>query len=256
LELLDRFSSDLRRGVSDDSAYQLASEQGTIVYYLPFEEINRDARLVLVGITPGPTQMSRARMVAGAALRDSSSHPQVLRAAKKAAAFDGMRPRINEMLDHFQIPQRLSLGSSRALWNENFDYFQPTSIIPNAAFRHGKYFNGPFEYVLSIGALRNEFENGFIRSIRELRTDATFVAMGPVVETALKWCIAHGALREEQYLGYLPHPSGSAGSQFDYFMKKKRADELSPKDPVRHRAASLDDAYESMKRNVDHRLPR
>ena len=39
------------------------------VYYAPFEYVNPEARIVLVGITPGPTQMVNANKEARLALQ-------------------------------------------------------------------------------------------------------------------------------------------------------------------------------------------
>jgi len=253
--LLDRFSTHLRAGASRKDVYLLGSEKDKEVFYVPFEELNRKARLVLVGITPGPTQMDTAYRVAGTALNNAFPSALVLRKAKQAAAFDGMRPRINDMLDHFEIPKRLGLGSAGSLWGSNFDLFQPTSIVPNAAFKSGKYFNGPFRDVLTTTIFRREFEDGFVASLAQLSDKPFFVAMGPVVDEAIKWCIANGTVRPDQYLGYLPHPSGNAGSQFSYFMRQKSLEQLKPRDPVRHRAVDLDAAYVSMANRVQQLLP-
>jgi hypothetical protein len=252
--LLDRFSPQLRVSPPNSRAFLLGSEMGRELFYIPFEEVNHQAKLVLVGITPVPTQMEVAYRAAGEALGSGYPHSVVLRKAKQLAAFDGMRPRINEMLDHFQIPQRLGLGNAASLWGSKFDLFQPTSIIPNAAFKSGKYFNGPFSDVLAARLFRDEFESGFVASLAQLSNSPFFVAMGPVVNAAIQWCIAAGKIDQEQYLGYLPHPSGNAGSQFSYFMRQKTLDQLKPKDPVRHRAADLDAAYERMSTRVQ-KLP-
>lgn len=107
---------------------------------------------------------------------------------------------------------------------------------------------------MSTGIFRRDFENGFVASLARFSAVPFFVAMGPVVDEALKWCVSNGALKPARYLGYLPHPSGNAGSQFSYFMRKKSLDQLNPKDPVRHRAADLDAAYFLMASNVRQHL--
>ena len=252
---LERFSGHLKNGTSNKNAFLLGAEKDTKVFYVPFEQINHQAKLVLVGITPGPTQMDASYRIAGTALRSALPAEIVLRKAKQAAAFDGMRPRINEMLDHFQIPRKLGLGSATSLWGSNFDSFHPTSIVPNAAFKADKYFNGPFKEVITNSLLRREFEDGFVASLTKFTGMPFFVAMGPVVDEAIKWCIARGMIAPNQYLGYLPHPSGNAGSQFSYFMRQKSLDQLKPKDPVRYRVADLDAAYALMAKNVQNQLP-
>lgn len=57
--LFERFAPVLRGPVLPDVRDErlLIDAQGAIkIYYAPFEYINRQARVVLVGITPGPTR--------------------------------------------------------------------------------------------------------------------------------------------------------------------------------------------------------
>jgi hypothetical protein len=98
--------------------------------------------------------------------------------------------------------------------------------------------------------LRHQFEKVFIPSIEGLSKQAFYVAMGPVVDEALRWCVSRGVIEERQLLGCFPHASGSSGSQFSYFMRKKTLQDLKPKDPVRHRVRDLDAAYERILSNV------
>lgn len=247
--LLERFKPALRSSSSNDS-FLLGTDQGYKVFYVPFELTNPSARLALVGITPGPTQMLKAYAAARAALQTRATDEEVLRSSKKAAAFAGMRDRINEMLDHFEVPKRLGLANAESLWSTNFHYFQPTSIVPNAAFKGDDYFNGPFSSVLAVPLLRQQFEKVFVPSIERLGKSVAYIAMGPVVDEALQWCVSRGVLDSKQLLGYFPHPSGSSGSQFSYFMRKKPLHELKPQDPVRHRVRDLDAAYERLTINA------
>ncbi len=65
----------------------LIDEQAAIkIYYAPFEYINRAARIVLVGITPGPTQMVNANNEARRSLMSGKSSQDTMRAAKDTAA--------------------------------------------------------------------------------------------------------------------------------------------------------------------------
>jgi len=172
-----------------------------------------------------------------------------LREIKQSCGFVGvMRERIFEMLDHFGIPQCVGVETAASLWSS--DLVHATSIIPNAAFKKGKGFNGPFSDVLKVDLLRREFEDGFIPSIAGIRKDALYIGMGPVVDEALSWCASRGVLTSQQILGWFPHPSGQSGSQFPYFMRRKRLADLKPHDPVRSRAHKLDAAYERIAANV------
>jgi len=248
--LLERFRPTLLSGAYSNRDFLLGTERGYNVYYIPFELINKAARLALVGITPGPTQMAEAYASAQRTVRANASDQNVLLEAKRTAAFAGMRDRINEMLDHFAIPQHLGIPNAASLWTSDFPYFQPTSIVPNAAFKGETYFNGPFSAVLDVPLLRHQYEKVFIPSIESLSKQTVYVAMGPVVDEALRWCVSRGVIEERQLLGYFPHASGSSGSQFSYFMRRKKLEDLKPKDPVRHRVRDLDAAYERILTNV------
>ena len=169
---------------------------------------------------------------------------------KQLCAFAGMREKINEMLDHFKIPRYLGIDSATHLWGSDFQHFQSTSIIPNAAFKGQVYFNGPFSAVLNIPLLRHQFENVFIPSIEKLSDRTIYMAMRPVVDEALRWCASRSIIKERQLIGYLPHASGSSGSQFAYFLRKKQLHDLKTADPVRHRVRNLDAAYERITSNI------
>jgi hypothetical protein len=238
------------RSSGDNAAFILGTENGYTLHYVPFEYVNAEARLVLVGITPGAEQMKCAYATARRLLSSLGSTAEILREIKRSCAFSGMRDKINEMLEHFGIPACVGAASAAVLWTSEFGIFHPTSIVPNAAFRNGAYFNGPFSAVLGSPLLRSQFETVFVHSIERINKNALYIGMGPVVDEALGWCAARGVLAKHQILGYFPHASGASGSQFAYFMRRKRLADLKPKDPVRHRARDLDAAYERIVGNL------
>jgi hypothetical protein len=253
-QLFEQFKVALRSS-STESAFLLGKEKEYAVFYVPFEYVNCDARLVLVGITPGPKQRKCSYDVAQRLLSNPAPDADILREIKRSCAFVGMRDRINDMLDHFGIPRCVGVASASLLWDSGFKHFSPTSIVPNATFKGEKYFNGPFSAVLETALLRGQFEEVFIPSIRNLSKEALYIGMGPVVDEALRWCASRGILSDRQILGYLPHASGSSGSQFSYFMRKKRLSDLKSSDPVRHRARDLDAAYEKLRLNLEALFP-
>jgi hypothetical protein len=254
-EQFKRFKSALRSTGPEDRFLLAPSENGFDVYYVPFEHVNLAAKLVLVGITPGPTQMSCAYAAARRLLATPNSDSEILQGIKRCCAFAGMRNRINEALDHFGIPRLLGVDSAELFWHSHFTQLFPTSIVPNAAFRNGKYFAGPFQAVLNTPLLRRQFEDVFIPSICELNRQALFLGLGPVVDEGLGWCASRSLIEERQILGYLPHVSGNSGSQFAYFLRKKRLSDLHPKDPVRHRIHDLDAAYARINSNLASLFP-
>src|SRR5690242_13492735 len=68
----------------------LMDESGDVkIYYAPFEYLNPTARVVLVGITPGPTQMENANNEARRAFLAGMAPSEVLRSAKSVGGFSG-----------------------------------------------------------------------------------------------------------------------------------------------------------------------
>jgi hypothetical protein len=82
------------------------------VFYSPFEHINLEPQVVLVGITPGKSQSFRALRVAQACLRRGASYDETLITAKLDASFGGdMRDPLIRVLDTLQLQHRLGLSS-------------------------------------------------------------------------------------------------------------------------------------------------
>ncbi|WP_341325816.1 hypothetical protein [Methylotuvimicrobium sp. KM2] len=73
-QFFEKFSSVLTSSnppVVRDPRLLMEENEGIKIYYAPFEYLNPEARIVLVGITPGPTQMVNANNEAIFSLRYS-----------------------------------------------------------------------------------------------------------------------------------------------------------------------------------------
>jgi hypothetical protein len=82
------------------------------VRYIPFDPLPApDARIALVGITPGQTQLRLAIAAARDALSRGLDDDEVIRRAKSAAAFGGpMRANLIWMLDRVGLPGALGIA--------------------------------------------------------------------------------------------------------------------------------------------------
>lgn len=82
--------------------------------YIPFDPLPApDARVVLVGITPGQTQLRLAIAAARQALSRGLDDDEVIRRAKSAAAFGGAtRANLIWMLDRVGLPGALGIAST------------------------------------------------------------------------------------------------------------------------------------------------
>jgi hypothetical protein len=256
--LLNRFSPALRMLPADTAAHPsllLGADDKYNLYYIPFEYANLKAKLVLVGITPGPNQMKLAYEVARRELESAHSVDRVLREVKRAAAFGGtMRGNLVKMLNHFGFNRLLDIEDAASLWDDKTDLVQTTSVVLFAAFtRQGKMFNGSFEEVTSSPLLFECFQEWFVEEVKQLPENAMYVAMGPTPLDALRWCVKHGALRADQIMGSFAHPSPSGGSAVSYYLRERKLGDLNPKDPVRYRTEWLNKAYDEMKIAVQSR---
>lgn len=249
---LDRFRDVLvARGAaaaqSDET--RLAHDHRDSLYYVPFENVNTKACLVLVGITPGPNQIEEAYAAIQSRLRGGLSDEIALRKTKEAGAFSGsaMRPNLIRMLDALGFPAMLDIPSSSTLWGKAADKLHATSVVPHAAFRRGKPFAGSFLDILGSPIFRRSFEEDFVPSLASLPRSARFVALGPTPLDALDWCVEQGHLNEEQVMGALAHPSSNGGSQVKVYLGELSEDALSSRDPVRHRLDWLTTASRRMR---------
>src|SRR5262249_48270357 len=97
-----------RRLTKDDllAAQLLLHQEGRLeIYYAPFDYVNADAKVVLIGITPGWQQIEIAYRAAQQGLADGDTPDQICQRAKVKASFAGtMRGNLIAMLDELGLP--------------------------------------------------------------------------------------------------------------------------------------------------------
>jgi hypothetical protein len=253
---LDRFRDLLRsRGeaAAQSPETSLARRGRDELFYTPFEHVNPNARLAMVGITPGPEQLKLAYRTFGSRLKVGQADEEIRLEAKKQAAFGGpsMRPNLLKMMRHFGLASILGIKDEEQLWGTRADLFHATSVIPHAAFRNGKMFAGSFYDVLRSDVFREGFERDFVSSLSRMSDRTLYIGLGPTPLAALDWCAKEGLIRGEQVLGAFAHPSTSGGSQVDVYLGQKSPGDLSARDPVRRRLEFLLPAYGRMKAATD-----
>jgi hypothetical protein len=227
----------------------LGSEGRYSLEYMPFDHVNTDAKLVIVGITPGPTQRDDAydetRKLLGRGLPDE----EIVRGVKKYAAFGGpsMRPNLERMIDALGIMALLGGGRAAELWQGRAHLLHATSVVPHAAFVGRKPFAGSFEEIQRIGLLRRCFERDFLPTLSRLRRDVHYVGLGPTPAAALSFAADNGIIDASRILGWLAHPSSQGGSQVSVYLGEKTIDDLNERDPVRSRASALAAAAEGLR---------
>lgn len=215
------------------------------VCYAPFEYVNDAARVVIVGITPGRTQMLNALREAQRQTQLGANDAAVLRAAKSTGAFSGpMRPNLTDMLNAIGIHDWLGISSCDALFGKSAHLVQTTSVLRNPVFVNNDNYNGT-PGIMRHPILRTQVINGFAIDAASL-PNAVFVPLGDKVADALNWLAAEGHIAHDRLLNGLPHPSGANAERIAYFLGRKAREQLS----IKTSASKIDEIRRTLQRRV------
>ena len=221
-------SAELQGSASLNEKLRIAQDGPVEVCYAPFEYINQKARIVIVGITPGRTQMVNALRECRHQLDAGADDQQVLKAAKQTGAFSGaMRPNLVALLNHVGLQHWLRLSSCEALFGEASELVQTTSVLRNPVFVDGDNYNGTPNMVTH-PLLKKQLIDGFGQDATAL-PDAVFIPLGDKVTMALHFLADCGLISKERILDGLPHPSGANAERIAYFLGNKERSALSRK---------------------------
>lgn len=173
-----------------------------------FEYQNTKAKVVIVGITPGNSQLKGDRE--GLDLRE----------IKRKNAFAGsMRPNLVNMLDYIGVNRLLGIESCRSLWEEDFDKVDMTSLLKKATYKIRGSRKEMFKDTKDIDRileLRNEFEEGFVKDCEQYNNARLFVACGQGVYDELMKLKKRGVITAPVVA--IAHPSGNNGVRVLYYM--------------------------------------
>ncbi len=185
--LFSRFKAVIRDQKYTDIDDQLLLDRvGSLsVYYAPFDYTNDKARVVVVGVTPGKTQMLNALNEARRLLNLGLPDDDIKRQVKKAASFSGsLRPNLVAMLDHIGVHKWLGIGGCSQLFDQGSGLLQSTSLLRFPVFVNGTNYNGAPNPV-SHPLLRKYLVDHFGRECTVLK-NAVFVPLGDKVTEAVR----------------------------------------------------------------------
>lgn len=221
--------------------FLLGQDDALAAHYIPFDAVNRAAKVVLVGITPGFTQWKNAMQEAQQQLRAGASPEAALLAAKNTGAFSGaMRPNLINLLDAIGLPRWLGISSCAALFGAQASLVQTTSILRHPIFVNGENYNGT-PNMIRTSFLQQQILEHFAREAAQLE-NPVYIPLGPKVSEGLRWLAGQGVLKADQILDGLPHPSGANAERIAYFLGRKDKGVLSAKT----NAAQLDAARDAL----------
>lgn len=227
---LDRFLLAVRSysGNALDPRLLIGASDNLSCYYAPIDWKNRNAKVMLVGITPGLTQAENALAAAKAQLTTGASLVDALAAANRTAAFSGsMRPNLIALMDHIGLNRWLGVSSCSALFTSHPELLQSASVLPYPVYCDGKNYNGSPDPTRT-PFLTNLIEEHLLPFLQG-SPDAILVPLGPVPTRVLTWLVSRQLVDPGRVLNGLPHPSGANAERIAYFLGRKARSALSVK---------------------------
>ena len=198
-------------------------------YYIPFDMVNKNAKVVLVGITPGKTQWINAIHAAKDAMAQGASDEEVLTQSKNSGAFSRiLRSNLVKLLDHAGLNKKLGINTTAGFFEKESELVHMTSLLRNPIFINGENYSGSSPKMLKNDFLLAQIESYFLEEVK-LLPDAIYIPLGQSVSDVLYHLAAKGILKSEQILNGFPHPSGANAERIKYFVGEKPAESLSAK---------------------------
>lgn len=198
------------------------------VAYAPFDHVNCNADIVIVGITPGRQQMRNALLEAHRILKAGGCDSDAMVGAKVFASFSGpMRSNLVSLLDGIGINKVLGLASTATLWGKDSGRVQFTSALRYPVFIDGANYSGT-PAIASTPVLTDQLQRWFLPEMASL-PNAIFVPLGPQIGEVLGRSAATAGVDSNRVLSGLPHPSGANAERIAYFLGRKERAALSLK---------------------------
>ena len=207
------------------SSFHMASEKDLTMYYSPHNDyINRKAIIILVGITPGWSQMKTAFETFIAATKEKNeSLAETLPLTKQKASFAGtMRENLINMLDESGLHSMLGLASTAALFHEKRQLLHTTSLIKYPVFYKEKNYTGHQPSLKGSKLLSHYVYSIFPDELQEVSPSSLIIPLGKKVEEIL-YELALAKKIKQPFLTGFPHPSGANGHRLKQFAAEKQA---------------------------------
>ena len=198
--------------------FLLGREGRLEAFYAPLHGVTANARIVIVGLTPGLSQMLLAFRVARTLLAEGWRPPEIFGEIRRQMAFAGsMRSNLIEMLDRIGVAERLELPSTAALFECASGQLYSTSALRYPVLRERRNYSGSPKVENS--QLLTEMTTSNLPQELEQLPDALIVPLGRAVEGVLAYLGLDGSRR---MLRGFPHPSGGNGHRVSQFKLEYR----------------------------------
>lgn len=219
------YEHKLRSLPADATAYEvtgdgflLAHEGDLEVFYAPMHGLTPDAQIVIIGLTPGRSQMFAAFREIRKLLHEGSRPPQLFREVRRRIAFGGaMRTNLVQMLDQIGVADRLGLDTCADLFGSASHLLHSTSALRYPVFFKGNNYRGSPK-IRSSKLLSYIVKTNLPHELQRF-PNALIVPLGKAVEEGLNVAGIGEPLR---ILKGFPHPSGANGHRDKQFKSEFR----------------------------------
>ncbi|MEJ7787212.1 MAG: hypothetical protein WKF96_20620 [Solirubrobacteraceae bacterium] len=210
---------DARRG-----ELELYRDDKLSIYYAPFDFVNHDARIAVVGVTPGPTQILESLTTVRDTLKSGGGEEAALRRVKQRASFKGMRHDLSRWMDQIGLAAHAGVETCATLFDDP-GLFHTTSAIRYPTFsrkRDGSWvrYSGTTPDILGHPELVDTVEQTLLPELLALPS-ALIVPLGKA-NRAVAHLVEQGKLERERCIVGLPHPSPASPNREQYFQRAKR----------------------------------
>ena len=205
--------------------FLLDKENNIEVYYAPHNEyINSEAKIFIIGITPGFQKMSTAIAMARKELECNNNIEEMQYKCKVAGRFSGsLRKNIISMLDEIRLNEVLHLNSCSELFGKKDYLLHTVSLIPYPVFVKKQNYTGHTPKLIKSEFLMKYIYNNFINELRQLDDyrDVLLIPLGKAVEEVLDKLEKEGYIDNKQILRGFPHPSGANVNRLNQLEENK-----------------------------------
>jgi hypothetical protein len=199
--------------------FQLFSEADLDVYYAPFHHLNAGARVVLMGLTPGWTQMEAAFRAARQGLAQGLEGQSLFERIQKTGSFSGpLRKNLVAMLDEISLNAQLGIASCLDLFNASSHLAHFTSAVEVPIFRRGENYRGYGPPLLGVSALKRWIVENLAMELASI-PEAVIIPLGRVADEVIQFLHERNLISLDRCLAGFPHPSGANGHRKEDFQR-------------------------------------
>lgn len=216
--------------------FAVAQTDDLLEIYTPFEYVTPTAKVAIVGITPGYTQVLNAIESLSEALKSGAEDENALKTAKLSGAFSGtLRTNLIALLESISLHEYLGIGSCKELFDSHSDLVQTCSVLKNAIVRYNRRKDSWDNYNGTPNIIKNDFlrkrVDRFAEEIKNFPKGIIYITLGKVVAQAFEYLASKGAIPRERIFAITIHPAAGNNERVAAWLERKPIDQLSAKTP-------------------------